>query len=70
MNEYKFSDAKCPYFGRIKYTKLTCGELDGARVALNFANAVERDSWYEDLCCESYEKCMMYRLLEDAYVEK
>lgn len=69
MNSYENENARCPYFYNTQKKTIYCGELDGAKVNLTFKSYKERKDWFADLCCDCYENCTLFLMMEDAYVE-
>lgn len=56
---------ECPFFQRMETRSVVCeGIVDKSSLVWRFWTVKDRDIQYRAFCCESYEKCETYALLE------
>ena len=69
--EYISKSVKCPFYREKQGDRyrIKCeGVMPGTAIQLTF-NGDKR--WYmKDFCCKNFEKCRIYRMLEDKYDKK
>lgn len=57
--------AQCPYFcHRVNYkgvASIGCGLGERIRLARDYGTPDERDSYYQDYCCDNYKWCLYYK---------
>ena len=66
---YWQADVKCPYY---KYDdgkrRITCeGLVDDSSLALIYQKKADFDTQISVFCCEHYQKCELFRLLNSLY---
>ena len=56
---------ECPFFQRLETRAVVCeGIVDKSSLVWRFRAIKDRDTQYKVFCCENYEKCETYALLE------
>lgn len=69
---YRQVYVKCPFY---KYDdgrrRITCeGVIDDSSLALIFRNRKDYETQMTVFCCSHYQKCEVYRLLSQKYLDK
>lgn len=65
------SYAKCPFFQRSGIRKISCtGVFDGTRISWEFDKGEDKVIQIRTFCCDKYQNCEVYRMLESIYEEE
>lgn len=70
-NSFDDVNAKCPFFGSSGIDRVICeGMNDDCISILKFKGVKSRNKYRENFCDSRYERCHLYKALEEKYEKK
>lgn len=70
-NNFEDANVKCPFFSKTKNERIICeGITDECISVLKFENKKGLERYKIRHCDSNYEKCHLYKALEEKYDEK
>ncbi len=66
---WRAADVRCPFYVSDKEHKITCENIlkKADSITHNFLNAAEQQRHMKRCCCDSFRKCIYYRVLSERY---